>query len=497
VERAVAKSATHRDLLVVLFKHRSRIALVFLAAVGTAAILNFTQTPVYEATSEVLIKFGRQYVYRPEIGEGETLINRNHEFIINAELEILSSEDLIASVIERLGVSEIYPSLANTAASPERSLSRAVQRFKRNLDSIAMPESDVLRLSFTHADPEMAARAANVTVELFQDKHVEAFGTRPIVQFLERQVEAYREALDDTESEIQAFRFEEGTVSLKDESEVLLRQRAQIDAALKQVESRSVALKEKVSALAASLQEVSEDTAIFTETMSYRPEDEAKAELLRLRIEEQRLLGQLQESNRKVVNVRKQIKLVEDFLSEQEKANEGSVRVGKNLVYQELEMELLKTRAELASLAARRKPLQRQAVDLDERLAAIPPRERGLRALERRRDQDEQNYKTYMRRLEEARISRQMDRERIADVVVIQRASVPVKPIRPRKSKNMSLAALLGILAGVGLAFLSELLGEVFTTPGNAERNLDLPVIATISDYDTMPAPPAINEVVL
>lgn len=464
---------------------------------ATATIVTFTQTPIYEATSRVLVKFGRQYVYRPEVGEEATLINRDHEFIVNAELEILSSEDLVVSVIEKLGVAEIYPDLAPRGGSSERNLSWAVRRFKQNLDTVAMPSSDVLRLSFKHANPEMAARATNLAVELFQNKHVEAFGSRPVVQFLERQVAVYRETLDRTEQEIQTFHLDGRTVSLKEESEALLRQRSAIAVALHEIDSEMVGLDRKLSALGDSLREISEDTALYTETAVSAPVDDAKKELLRLQLQEQELLARFREGNRNVVNVRKQLKLVEDFLVEQEKANPGTVRVGKNRIHEDIKLTMVEAGAERAALVAKRAPLQRQAAEIDKALAAIPVQERGLRALQRRREQDERNYQTYVRRLEEARISKEMDRERIADVVVIQRASVPLQPIGPNKRTNLSIAALLGLVAGLGLAFLSEIVGQAFTTPASAERSLGLPVIAVVQDHQGLPAPPPSYRVVL
>jgi hypothetical protein len=50
------------------------------------------------------------------------------------------------------------------------------------LHTVAVPASGVPRLSFTHANP--------------------------VIQFLERQVAAHREALDRTEQEIQTFRLD-------------------------------------------------------------------------------------------------------------------------------------------------------------------------------------------------------------------------------------------------------------------------------------------------
>ena len=92
--------------------------------------------------------------------------------------------------------------------------------------------------------------------------------------------------------------------------------------------------------------------------------------------------------------------------------------------------------------------------------------------------------KSYLERMEEARVSEEMSRKRMASVAVIQRAEVPAKPITPKKGWNILLGMLLGAVTGLGAAFFSEYTSESFSTPGIAERQLALPVLTTIRHRD-------------
>ena len=97
---------------------------------------------------------------------------------------------------------------------------------------------------------------------------------------------------------------------------------------------------------------------------------------------------------------------------------------------------------------------------------------------------NEEKVRTYLGRAEEARISEEMNRKKMANISVIQPAEVPVKPITPKKGWNILLGMILGAVSGLGFAFFSEYTSESFSTPGAAEKQLALPVLTTIRHRD-------------
>jgi len=68
----------------------------------------------------------------------------------------------------------------------------------------------------------------------------------------------------------------------------------------------------------------------------------------------------------------------------------------------------------------------------------------------------------------------------MTNISVIQAASVPAKPIKPKKKLNIALAIILGAVSGLGLAFISEYKNQGLSTPESAERRLGLPVLGTV-----------------
>lgn len=126
-----------------------------------------------------------------------------------------------------------------------------------------------------------------------------------------------------------------------------------------------------------------------------------------------------------------------------------------------------------------------------ERLAELEGRRSRLTQIEmdfsRLRDEvevDRENYRLYLTKFEEARISNAMDTEQIANVSIIESARPPLKPTSPKIMLNMVLAAFVGGFGGLGLALLSEYMDDTFDRAEDVESNLHVPVLASIPNLE-------------
>lgn len=81
------------------------------------------------------------------------------------------------------------------------------------------------------------------------------------------------------------------------------------------------------------------------------------------------------------------------------------------------------------------------------------------------------------KRLEEAKVAEVMVPN---EVQVIDEATLPEHPIKPRKAMTLALAAILGLLAGSGFVLARELLDRKIRTSTDVEEQLGLPVLGVI-----------------
>jgi uncharacterized protein involved in exopolysaccharide biosynthesis len=475
------RTGSLRDFLNVLFKQKSKIIIIFLSIVITVAVISFLLPPTYEAKSSLLVKFGREYIYRSEVGERTPdvrLIAGNQEELINSEIQVLNNRDLIGKVITALGIEKLYPDLMHNPAKGIDPLEIAISRFQANLSAEGIKKSNVVEVSFQHKDPQIVAKTVNLLVDLFKEKHLQVYSDSRS-PFLEKQLTAYEQKLRESGNNLEAFTQKNKVFSLDEQMSLLLNQRTALDTSLKDTQNRTDELRVKLTSLNNQKKTAMENKALYTPTERDRIIVEAKARLLSLQLQEQELSTKYNENNRLLVNVRKEIQLVTNFLQEQEEAISGMVKTG-NVVYQEVEREILKTDAELSAQKAKAVTLKQQLNQVNREIQNLDLKKMELQSLKREVSTNEKNYQTYIDRSEEARISEDMDRQKLVNISVIQTAAVPMKPIKPKKALNIFLSIILGAVSSFGFAFFSEYTKQSLSTPEEAEKRMGIPVLSTL-----------------
>lgn len=467
-----------RDFLTVFFKHKNKILTIFIAVVATVTAVTYLLSPTYEAQSTLLVKFGREFTYRPEVNDRPPMIAVNQEEALNSEINIITSRDLIQKVITTLQVRNIYPELLQNPPASMTPLDAAITIFSKSLSVEVVKKTNVLQVSLQHKNPHIAAKAVNLLVEFYKERHFQVYNG-PESEFLERQLTSYEQKLKDSEDKLQTFKLRNGVYSLEEQRGLLLRQRMELDATLKTSQSRIDGMRRKLVTLQSKIKHLGEKNEHYTQSERDKIIVDAKAQLLSLQLKERDLVGKYPESNGLVANVRKDIAVVSAFLKEQEADILTRVKTS-NAVYQEAEKEAILTEAELNSEVAKANIVRQQRSQLDDAVRGLDRNEKPLQNLTRDVSTNDKNYRNYLDRFEEARISNDMNRQKMANLSVIQAATAPVKPIKPKKVLNIVIGMILGAISGLGYAMLAEYTSQGISSPEEAQKRLRLPVLATV-----------------
>lgn len=470
-----------RDILTALFKHKTKVLTVFLLVFGIVAGYVFSMITLYEARTSLLLKMGREHIFRPEVGKESQIVEYNEDAAIQSEIEIISSIDLIRRVVSTLGVEKVYPEFLDPSLEIKNPLEKSVATFSKNLLTIPVKNSSVLEISYLNPRPAVAAEALNLLVDLLKEKHLQVFSD-PKASFLTKQLKDYQEKLERSEEILQEFKHKHDLSSPPVEQQRrLLDQRAILDADYKTIKNKLQGLTGKIAALDSQMKTILDNIPVTTVEEGGNLE-KAKAELFALKREEQKLLTKYTETSFPVLNLRKEIDQMEAFiLAEQKNERASTIASGKKAMYSELEKERLGAVSESTTLQASSHVIALQIEDLDKKIQRLDELNKEMIVLERQRAADEQNYNLYLTRVEDANVSEEMDRLKMANISVIQRAEVPVVPAGRSPTLLVTLGAIFGIVAGVGFGLLLEYFQGTYTRPEQAANDLNLPLLATFS----------------
>ncbi|WP_447968798.1 GumC family protein [Nitrospira sp. M1] len=469
-----------RDILTTLFKHKVKIlvafSVVFLPILGWV----YLSVPYFEAESTIVLKSGREHVVRPEVGSVQEYVDFDKEAAIQTELNIISSKDLARQVIQTIGIHKIYPELAS--ASQEKgqdAIYPATLKFLGKLTTEPVNYSNVISLTFLHKDPQMAAMALNILIDLLKGKHLEVFSD-PKASFLNNQLRNYEEKLKKSEAKLQAFKRKNNlTSSLKEHQQRLLNQKADLDMEYKKIKHQIHGLRSKGISLESQLQTIPQ-TIPLSSTQGDSVLKKAQEDLFDLQRQEQNLLGKYTEDSLPVQNLRKEIQLLEGFIREHPKEKRSDTIIsGNNPTFQNLEITKLETSSALKTKQASMKVIADHIKELDNKILSFDQLSEDLAVLERQKNADEQNVQLYLGKVEEAKVSEEMDRLQMSNIRVIQIAEPPLQPIGRPAALKLLLGVILSSFFSLGVAFISEFLAGTYTRPDQAVEDLGLPVLAS------------------
>lgn len=492
-----------RELVNILARGKWTVLVVFLVVSGAVAYGALSARPLYTAESRLMVRIGREYVYRPEVGRTEVGGRMpNLSEMVNSEVEILSSRDLAEHVVRELGVERLYPRLLDDGVDPDIAAEIAVGLFRKSASIRPVLESSVIKVGFEHEVPQLAAEAVNRLVERFKDKHIEVFSEERADRLQEQLVSRVSE-LARAEQALGDFKRHNGVFDLEEQRRLLLDRRERLDQTLQTTEAELAELRLRAgpevqvepptdaSDLPAHLRPEMKEELLrqrnelelalrgFEPAVSDRLVEQASMRLLDLELEESQLLRDFAPTNRKVLSVQAEIQRVRGFL-EQAETRAGTFDQARQaerlargqdtqaeitrltreielLVREEERMAQLAAQQSVQALEIKRNDLLGRLAQVDLEVRALDQQEQPLRRLERELASAETAVQTYRDRLEDARITEELDREKHISVRVIEQAAPPVSPSGLPRNMVLAIGALVGLVAGVGVAVLTDL----------------------------------------
>ena len=482
-----------RDFLYIVFKRKAQIIVFFCSTVFVVGLITFLWKPTYEASSQILVKVGRENVYVPASGDVNPVVRVDREEQLNSEIEILKGRSLSEEVVKAIGPTNIYKDLrekesgsrgAVADANPQEMLvNKATLSLQETLDVRGIKKSNVIEVSFKHHNPKMAATVVNDLVKFFLDRHLEVHKNPHSYKFFKEQSQAYKEKLRKTEDRLQALKAEYDITSLEDERKLYLTQEANLKDDLNRTIVQEAETKNRVIQVRQQLAATSETITQGREVVN-NPYliNTLEAKLVELEIKERELSGKYTDQNRLVRNVRGEIQIVRNKLKEQEGKDYGKTLFGPNTIYQRLQEVLFQNEADLTALSAKKTKQGAQFAEYRNRIEKLNQIEMELNRLQNQLEVDQGNYRLYLTKFEESRISNAMDAEKIANVSVLEAASPPLKPVSPKVRLSLALGVFLGMFGGLFLAFFMEYLDDSLDRPEDVEQHLKLPVLVSIPE---------------
>jgi uncharacterized protein involved in exopolysaccharide biosynthesis len=494
-----------RDYVNIIRKRRLLVFSVFIIIFTGVLIITFASTPIYEASTRLLIE---KAVASPLVSD-YSYVRQAPEFL-QTQAEIITSYPVARKVVEQLNLEETYDSYLAGADETGFSFKAAVSWMKKLyatagvitgsvfakevntapkveqdemsvVDAIAevirteimvepIPDTKIIELSFESANPQLAAMIANATAEAYMN------------QLLEMKMEASNynrkwmgmkggeeaDKLKRAKKALNDYMKANDIVTIEDRVAIVPQKMAELGSKLAQAETRENELATLYDKIRRSLN--SSDELITIPVIADDPSlEKIRENVLRA---EQNIIEQSKKYGRKhpvMIRAKSELKIL------QTKQNQEIGRIVKT-VKNRYELACFNTR-DLKDMLDKTK---KEAISLNEKFIQY-----GI--LKREIENHQNLYNALISRTNEQNVTEQAQD---INVWIVEKAQLPKLPSKPNKKRNILLGLIMALFGGVGLALFLEYLDNTIKTPDDIEERYELPVLSTITKSKNKKQPP-------
>jgi succinoglycan biosynthesis transport protein ExoP len=457
-----------RDYWRTLRKNQWLILTFVLTVVTIVAIATFKMKPVYTATAQIEVDRDIPNILPFQDAGSVDLFGEDLEAYIETQSKVLQSERLALETIKSSGLASNpefggspglkieLPSIVE--GQPPMRRPAVLGAFLGSLVVKRVPQSRLLDVSFEATDPLLAATVLNNHIhnyieENFQSRYDTSLQAS---QWLTKKLEEYRGEVEQSEDARLQYERDNHIWEIDEKQDITTQKLAELNQELTLAEADR--MKKEADFKLASSGDINSVPAVrdnlLIQQMTQKQTD--------LKAQYNEALSQYGPNFPKVVRLQDQVKGIDDFIADEKKD-----------VVNRIEQEY--------RTAVQREGLLGQALD-QQKTATNQMGEKMVQynILKRDADANKQLYDGLQQKMKEATIATGL---RSSNIRVVDPAMIPGSPSRPNPRRNVMLALLVGLVGGIGLAFLREYMDNTVKTPDDVEMLVRLPSLAVVPAF--------------
>ena len=485
------------DYVRVVYKRRWVALPVFLAVFTIGAINSYRTTPVYRASTQIMIEKDA-----PKVGDLSTIFQQtdgwyNDDFY-QTQYRILQSRTLARKTAETMKLGS-HPALARaprevrgpwtirgaiaggvglvksltgmepaTAPAPQAEAdddpyASHAAIVLGALGVAPVRNSRLVDITMTSTDPQLAADLANAHARTYIEQNLEYrfSASKEATEWLEAQLAEQRKKVEASESELQRYKEQHDAVAVEDRQNIVVQRLTDLNSAATRAKTARI----EKEALYNQLRSIQSSNAIdaFPAVLGNEYIQKLKGDLGDLQRRQAELSEKYGDRHPEMVKVR------------------SSIESASSKLQVEIDRVVQSVRSEYETAAAQ----ERTLVGALEggKAEAMKLNRKGIEfsVLQRDAESNRQVYEALLQRTKETGISGE---RKASNIRVVDPAEVPAAPFLPRRQQDLTTAAFSGLVLALGLVFLFEYLDNRIKSPQDLRAQLNVPFLGMIPTVD-------------
>lgn len=470
-----------RDYLQVILRRKWTVITFFLVLVTTVTVATFISRPVYRAS--VVIKIDKE---NPNVLKFKDIydVERAEEDYYQTQYKILKSKNLARRVIRTLKLDENplfvrkegSSVIEKTEGNKKEPLVEEgihpdlVEAFLKRITVEPLQKSRLVKVSFDSYKPELSAEVANTIAKTFIDFNIESKfdATQQARDWLEKQLQDMKAKVESSEEKLNEYAAKNGIIFVAEKGAGESKEQTQniINRRLAELSTHLVQATSDRIGKEALYREIQKGDSEESTVVANNPLIQVlKKDYAAMEADYSQLSRVYKPDYPKMVRLREQMEQlrkridseVSKIVSGIKKDYEAAVRRENYLI-----STMEKYKAEVLKL--NEKMVQYQI-------------------LKREAETNKELYNGLLQRMKETGISASLT---ASNIQILDRADVPLKPFKPKKTLNILLSIITGLFGGIGLAFFFEYLDNTVKTPEDIEKRVAMPYLGLVPHMGKM-----------
>ena len=486
------------DYVRVVYKRRWVALPVFLAVFTVGAINSYRTTPMYRASTQILIEKDA-----PKVGDLSTIFQStdgwyNDDFY-QTQYRILQSRSLARKTAEAMKLDQ-HPALAGpqkevrgpwtirraiagtiglvkSLAGVEPAPAKAPAEAEPDQDPYAshagvvlgslsvapVRNSRLVDITMTSTDPQLAADLANAHARTYIEQNLEYrfSASKEATEWLEAQLAEQRRKVEASESELQRYKEQHDAVAVEDRQNIVVQRLADLNSAATKAKTSRI----EKEALYNQLRSIQNSNALdaFPAVLGNEYIQKLKGDLGDLQRQRAQLSERYGDRHPEMVKVQSAIQ-----------AAESKLQIEIDRIVQSVKTEYETSAAQERTLVGALEGQKAEALRLNRKGIEFS-------VLQRDAESNRQVYEALLQRTKETGISGE---RKASNIRVVDPAEVPGAPFLPRRQQDLTTAAFSGLVLALGLVFLFEYLDNRIKSPQELRAQLNVPFLGMVPSID-------------
>ncbi len=435
-------------------------------------LLVFNLPPVYRAEAKLVVESSTPI---SDILAGMVASQNNAQRIQLGAQTLLSQPNL-----EKIARNTDLDKMALNSKAYEQ----LINNLRQDIKLTSAGESNIFIITYTNPSPKFALRVVQETLNIFVEGNVGSSveDTRNTAEFLTNSIAEYEQKLIDAEKRLADFRKENILADIGNEQDFF----ARIAMERQRLEDAKLNLQELEGQLESAQRQLSGEVPLQDSSGgAFNSQFDERIKTLQARLDS--LLISYTEQHPEVVETKRSLESLQqqrkdEIAALQKGGASNSAALSQNQVYSELKLNVARLTNEVQSAKVRVRNFETKLEALKRQQVIIPEIEAKLQGLNRDYDIVKRRYDELVERKESLDLTKKKQQsEQELQFRVYEPPRVPSLPSGPPRILFYTAVLLVGVLAGVFLAFVRSQLNPVVISSMQLKMISDFPVLGSIS----------------